>query len=160
MSSLVLELSDFVQIKTSTTPRSLKYRSGRCKFGDVLNHTAFVGGLRAGNFTNKGQVTTMETCQDLCCKQQSCDVAVMMKHTCFLVACKTMELCKARQAQLQHFSLLLSYRDRKAEEEGKIIVNSFEIFILLSLSISYKVLINQTMPATRTHVMYLTNIYI
>ena len=87
----------------------------KCKFGETLNHTAFVGGLRAGNFTNKGTVTSMGVCQDLCCNEATCDVAVMMKHACFLVACRSEALCKPRKAHLERFSLLLSYRDRKAE---------------------------------------------
>lgn len=89
----------------------------KCKFKKTLNHTAFVGGLRAGNFTNKGTVVSMGVCQDLCCKELSCDVAVMMKHACFLVACRSEELCKPRKAHLPNFSLHLSYRDRKEEKD-------------------------------------------
>ena len=51
---LVPELSDFVSIQTTSTTRAP--HSSRCKFGEVMNHTTFIGGLKAGNFSNKGQV--------------------------------------------------------------------------------------------------------
>ena len=107
-----------LELASTTKYPKHKARQENCMFGKTLNHTAFVGGLKAGNFTNKGVVTSMKTCQDLCCKDLNCDVAVLMKHACFLVACKSVELCKPRKAQLDRFSLLLSYRDRKSEEEG------------------------------------------
>ena len=107
-------LNDVNELELELSPVGLKPKQ-KCKFGEILNHTAFVGGLRAGNFTNKGIVTSMGVCQDLCCNEATCDVAVMMKHACFLVACRSEALCKPRKAHLERFSLLLSYRDRKAE---------------------------------------------
>ena len=88
----------------------------KCIFKQTLSKTTFAGGLRAGNFTNKGTVTSMSVCKALCCRSDKCDVAVMMKNGCFLLTCHSKQLCKPRKAHTRSFSLKLAYRDREKEE--------------------------------------------
>ena len=116
----------------------------KCVFQNTLAHTTFVGGLRAGNFSNKGRVTSMKTCQDLCCNDFKCDVAVMMKQSCFLVACNSMELCQPRAAKLERFSLLLSYRDRSAEKEGilSLLIQRVKLNIVSDFNLLFSFLFN------------------
>ena len=88
----------------------------KCIFKQTLSKTTFAGGLRAGNFTKKGTVTSMSVCKALCCRSDKCDVAVMMKNGCFLLTCHSKQLCKPRKAHTTSFSLKLAYRDREKEE--------------------------------------------
>eukprot|EP00111_Clytia_hemisphaerica_P000019 TCONS_00000040-protein len=90
----------------------------KCIFKKTLSKTTFVGGLKAGNFTNKGTVTSMSVCKAMCCQSDRCDVAVMMKNGCFLLTCKSAELCKPRKAQTESFTLKLAYRDKVKEMEA------------------------------------------
>lgn len=114
--------------KELTLSDSKKQKHKKCKFSKTFTHTTFHGGLKAGNFTNKGTVTSMDVCKAMCCTDIKCDVAVMMRNACFLLTCKSKELCKPRKAHLEHFALRLAYRDRKAEEkeEGKLKVKHNE----------------------------------
>lgn len=96
----------------TTTKKPTNPTPPMCIFGPVLNHTTMVGGLRAGEFSHKGLIKRMDVCQGLCCNDSKCDVAIMMKGACFLVSCKNESLCRPRHAELQNFSLKLSYRKR------------------------------------------------
>ena len=108
MNELKEVLEDKLKVKPPTANR-------KCIFKRTLSKTTFVGGLKAGNFTNKGTVTSMSVCKSLCCRLEKCDVAVMMKNGCFLLTCHTKQLCKPRKANTRSFSLKLAYRDREKE---------------------------------------------
>jgi len=98
--------------------KKTKKKQNTCIFKKTLFHATFVGGLKAGNFTNKGAVTSMNVCKNLCCRSNRCDVAVMMRNGCFLLTCRSKALCKPRKAKIENFTLKLAYRDKEKEQEA------------------------------------------
>ncbi|XP_068704874.1 uncharacterized protein [Montipora foliosa] len=97
----------------STTPTHAK---SSCTYSKLYHHVSLVGGLQAGNFSRLVQFSNMAECVRRCCAQRSCDVAILMRDTCFALQCKTPELCSARPARLKNFSLQIVYMYRKGTE--------------------------------------------
>lgn len=106
-------LKELTELQAELSSGTSKHK--HCIFSRTYTKTTFIGGLKAGTFTNKGVVTSIGICKGMCCKDKKCDVAVMMKNACFLLACKSQELCKPRKAHLDHFALKLAYRNHTAE---------------------------------------------
>lgn len=94
---------------TTTTPTK-----PRCTYSKLYRHVSLVGGLRAGNFSRLAQSVGMSECVRRCCDQRSCDVAILMRGTCFALHCASPELCSARPARLKNFSLQIMYMYRTA----------------------------------------------
>ncbi|KAJ7382508.1 hypothetical protein OS493_034671 [Desmophyllum pertusum] len=57
------------------------------------------GGLRAGNFTFIGRVSSKEDCVTRCCLTEGCDVTFMVLDRCFLVDCYVEDLCDVTAAR-------------------------------------------------------------
>lgn len=74
----------------ATTPSKPKLN---CKLGNVFRNSDLVGGLGAGNFTDKGKVSTIEECMQLCCEMDNCTVAYQVGANCFAVECLNSRLC-------------------------------------------------------------------
>ena len=61
------------------------------------------GGIKAGNFTDKGVVKNMEECSAFCCADEQCNVAFLIRDNCFLVACKDYDSCKMKPALSEYY---------------------------------------------------------
>ncbi|XP_015756852.1 PREDICTED: uncharacterized protein LOC107336293, partial [Acropora digitifera] len=94
---------------TTTTPTK-----PNCTSSKLYRRVSLVGGLRAGNFSRLAQSVGMSECVRRCCDQRSCDVAILMRGTCFALHCASPELCSARPARLKNFSLQIMYMYRAA----------------------------------------------
>ena len=94
---------------TTTTPTKPS-----CTSSKLYRRVSLVGGLRAGNFSRLAQSVGMSECVRRCCDQRSCDVAILMRGTCFALHCASPELCSARPARLKNFSLQIMYMYRTA----------------------------------------------
>ena len=89
-----------------------------CKLGNVYRNRDLLGGLGAGNFTDKGAVATIEECMTICCGIKDCSVAYMVEHNCFAISCKDKEQCKTFEKSPLENSPVIGFVDRyKAEGE-------------------------------------------
>ncbi|XP_028405506.1 uncharacterized protein LOC114528113 isoform X2 [Dendronephthya gigantea] len=79
-----------------------------CYVGDVKYNQTLKFGLNAGKFLEEGKAKTIDDCIYQCCSRKSCDVAFMLKESCFLVKCHNKTLCESREAKS------LSYHPRLA----------------------------------------------
>ena len=71
------------------------------------------GGLKAGNFTDVGQVDNMVICTKLCCVAEKCDLALMINNNCFLVSCYSRELCEVVKAISTKYQPSVAYVMRR-----------------------------------------------
>ena len=115
---------------TSTTTSAPAMSS--CTHSKLYRHVTLVGGLRAGNFTRMAEFTNMDECTRRCCAERSCDVAILMRGSCFGLQCSSPELCNAKPARLKNFSLKMIYMYR---EESK---GMFELGIMIKLCTMWK----------------------
>lgn len=67
------------------------------------------GGSQAGNFTNKGAVSSYHKCVGYCCQDAHCNVALTLRNICFLVSCKTYSDCLLDQASGEDFHSQVVY---------------------------------------------------
>ena len=99
-----------------------KYRP-TCSTGDVLSNYTFSSGLRAGHFIEEEKAETMDDCIYRCCAKRECDVAFMLKKSCFLVQCYNKSSCQSRQARSPNFAPRLAYISRPDQyTDGKYLV--------------------------------------
>ena len=50
-------------------------------------------GARAGDFSILRRTTSMKTCKELCCANDSCELALLVNGGCFSVQCKSADAC-------------------------------------------------------------------
>ena len=111
----------------STTPTPVTTPSKpktTCKLGNVLRNSDLVGGLGAGNFTDKGKVTTIEECMHLCCEMENCTVAYQIGDNCFAVECLNSRLCETITRTPLSVSPVIGFVNR-FNSDGKYKVSRF-----------------------------------
>ena len=92
-----------------------------CKPSVISYDVTLKGGLNAGNFTPTGTVDGMETCVHMCCESATCDVAFMLKDSCYSVGCSSEELCEEIPAPSSAYYPRLSFvrKESKKRDKGK-----------------------------------------
>lgn len=66
--------------------------NGVCK-GEYIEDHSLLGGMKAGKYTKLGTVNDIFQCGNLCCKEGSCELAIMLLHpekeirSCFKIEC-------------------------------------------------------------------------
>ncbi|XP_065681083.1 uncharacterized protein LOC100203833 isoform X13 [Hydra vulgaris] len=70
-----------------------------CPHDEKLVNVTLVGGIKSGNFTSHGTVQNFEECLQYCCLMNNCDLAFMVKQTCFSLKCANSEVCTVRPAR-------------------------------------------------------------
>lgn len=61
----------------------------------------------------------MEACVNLCCKRNTCDIALMLRDSCYSITCASEELCEEVPAPSSDFYPRLSYVRRDIESQSK-----------------------------------------
>lgn len=109
----VLSLMDILSSTKPTPSTTSEPAKTSCTRSKLYRHVTVVGGLQAGNFTRLVEFTDMDDCAQRCCAERSCDVAILMRNTCFGLQCSSPELCSARPSQLRNFSMKMIYMYRE-----------------------------------------------
>ena len=100
----------------STPTAASKTAVPRCRNSKLYRHVSLKGGLRSGNFTRLAQHADMADCAEKCCAKAGCDVAILMRTSCFGLRCASVKLCGTRPARLRNFSLKIMYIHRENPE--------------------------------------------
>lgn len=61
--------------------------------GREWNSATLRDGALAGDFSILKRTTSMTTCKELCCANDSCELALLVNGGCFSVQCKSAEAC-------------------------------------------------------------------
>lgn len=83
------------------------------------------GGIKSGNFTDKGVVKNMDECSAFCCADEKCNVAFLIRDNCFLVSCKDYNSCQVKPALSEYYHPRLAYVNWSPPDEeipGKFLV--------------------------------------
>jgi len=76
--------------------------------------------VKAGKFSDLGDVEGMHMCIALCCESRSCDLAFMIGTTCIAVDCYSEEMCQAVRARPTSYNPRISYmRKREFQRMGR-----------------------------------------
>lgn len=102
-------LIDLLSPKNPTSSITSEPAVSRCTHSRLYHHVTLIGGLRAGNFSRLAEHVDMDECTRKCCAQRSCNLAILMRDTCFGLHCSSPELCSTRPARLRGFSLKIMY---------------------------------------------------
>ena len=70
------------------------------------------GGLNAGRFKDNGKVENVEQCVDFCCRNDHCDLALMLLENCFTVACHNKYLCDSVPAKTGKYKSRIVYVEK------------------------------------------------
>lgn len=114
-----LNMIDMLSRKKPTPSAASEPTVPHCTHSRLYRHVTLIGGLRAGNFTRLAEFADMDECARKCCAQRSCNVAILMRDTCFGLQCSSPELCSTRPARLRNFSLKIMYMYRE-DSKGKV----------------------------------------
>ena len=104
----------------SVLPQKISIGNGiSCRPSVISYDVTLRGGLSAGQYTPIGHVDGMEACVNLCCKRNTCDIALMLRDSCYSITCASEELCEEVPAPSSNFYPRLSYVRRDIEGHGK-----------------------------------------
>lgn len=123
-SGLLTNLSPRLSYITSrdeeALPQEIAIGNGMyCRPSVVSYDVTLRGGLSAGKFTPIGHVDSMEACVHLCCKRNTCDIALMLRDSCYAITCASEELCEEVPAPSSDFYPRLSYVRRDIGSQNK-----------------------------------------
>lgn len=79
------------------------------RISKVFHDVTLNGGISSGDFTDKGHVSSMDECVSKCCDVETCNVAFVIKDTCFLVKCKSYENCGLKSAVSKYYNPKIAY---------------------------------------------------
>lgn len=85
------------------------YACSKLSVSNTIFNVTLRGGIKAGNFTDKGVVKNMDECAAFCCADERCNVAFLIRDNCFLVACKDYDSCKMKPALSEYYHPRLAY---------------------------------------------------
>lgn len=91
-------------------------RTYACTHTFVFNNATLRGGLKAGDVKDEGKVEGMEECVEMCCKTPECNVALLLKENCYIVACFNKESCEAVPAKQTRGRTKVAYVARSKDE--------------------------------------------
>ena len=97
---------------TKTTIAPTSNNAPGCKdarLSKVFTDVTLKGGISSGEFTDKGRVSSMDECITKCCGTESCNVAFVIKDTCFVVKCKSYSECALKPAVSEYYSPKIVY---------------------------------------------------
>lgn len=101
-------------------PQKISIGNGiSCRPSVISYDVTLRGGLSAGQYTPIGHVDGMEACVNLCCKRNTCDIALMLRDSCYSITCASEELCEEVPAPSSNFYPRLSYVRRHFESHTK-----------------------------------------
>ena len=83
-----------------------------CPHLPIQQNVTLVGGIHSGNFSSHGPVDSMLACVEKCCNIEHCDLAFMVKRTCFSVQCASQELCATKNAKPSPYNPTVSAMSR------------------------------------------------
>lgn len=90
-------------------------QDGLCTTEAVNYNQTLKFGQQAGTFTEENSANTMEACIKSCCLRKRCEVAFMLKESCFLVRCHNKSSCQPRKEKSFSFNPRLAYVFRHAQ---------------------------------------------
>ena len=102
--------------RRSHVTRLTKDNSSQCFETFPLVNVTLRGGFSAGDFKFQGQVSNDFVCVELCCNDSQCNVALMLRDVCYLVACKNNKLCQNVPLMPSAFETRLTYTARNSLE--------------------------------------------
>ena len=107
---------------------------------NTIYNVTLRGGIKSGNFTDKGVVKHMDECSAFCCADEKCNVAFLIRDNCFLVSCKDYNSCRVKPALSEYYHPRLAYVNWSPPDDeipGNILVrylvDDFVIYPFLSL---------------------------
>ena len=84
-----------INVKAAVEPKFSNGNENKrlCIPGMVEHDVTLGGGIKAGSYTEQGEVLNMHECVELCCKHNRCDVAMLIKGICYTVSCYEQKNC-------------------------------------------------------------------
>lgn len=110
----------------TATPKTTASKLGDiCQIGKVYNSADLKGALNAGNFLDRGPVTNILQCMEMCCMFKTCDLAYMISGRCYLVECYSRDLCGIVRKGLSALAPTIGMVVRPGKMSRKFILLSF-----------------------------------
>ena len=83
-----------------------------CWNSELKHNVTLRGGLNAGRFKDNGMVENVEQCVDFCCRNDHCDLALMLLENCFTVTCHNKYLCDSVPAKTGKYKSRIVYVEK------------------------------------------------
>ena len=110
--------------------------SQRCAVTRPEYNVTLIGGIKSGIFSEAKHVHDMDLCTKHCCLRKSCDLAFMIRDSCYLVRCTNQSLCKTKRARPSNMNpsiTFVSHLQSMTPEPGKLICDHCNPKLQLSL---------------------------
>ena len=99
-------------VDSSGVSKSTLVESNVCtksRLSKVYRNVTLRDGINSGEFTDRGSVLNMEDCITQCCGDDNCNLAFVIKDTCFTVKCKSYDACTLKSAVSHYYNPRIAY---------------------------------------------------
>ena len=108
-----------INVKAAVEPKFFGEEKGQCIPGEIERDVTLGGGIKAGSYTEQGEVLNMDECVEWCCKEQKCDVAMVIKGICYTVSCYDQRNCVSVPVRrIQYHPSLVHVTRGKRDADG------------------------------------------
>ena len=96
-------------LKTDIIPVTRDAACRDLRVSRVFHDVTLRGGISSGEFTDKGHVESIDECIAKCCSVDTCNLAFVIKDTCFAVKCKSYNDCGLKSAISEYYNPKIAY---------------------------------------------------
>lgn len=89
--------------------RKKRLNDDKCHIRRITNNTSLHSGMDAGKFKLHGKSKGISVCARLCCRDQLCDIAVIMTGRCYTVQCYSMTDCQSKPLESKATNIVIAY---------------------------------------------------
>lgn len=97
------------QAKKTERPPTPVEDTQRCAVTRPQYNVTLIGGIKSGTFSEAQHVKDMDLCTRHCCLRKQCDLAFMIRDSCYLVQCANEMLCKTKKARPSNMNPRISF---------------------------------------------------
>ena len=107
--SVKTKVKSETQIKIAKKTKYLHKDDKKCGIIEIAKNVTLNSGMNAGNFKLRGKSNDITHCAKLCCKDQLCDIALIMTGRCYTVQCYSMQDCQSKNVDSKTVDNVIAY---------------------------------------------------
>eukprot|EP00794_Sanderia_malayensis_P011221 gene11221-12400_t len=102
-------LADDIQGAAKSSVTKLSGVCAKSRISKIYQNITLKDGVKSGEFTDHGDVRSMNDCLKHCCSDDNCNLAFVIKTTCFTVKCRDYDSCSLKSAVSKYYNPRIAF---------------------------------------------------
>lgn len=109
----------------------------KSRLSKVYRNVTLRDGIKSGEFTDRGSVSKMDDCVKQCCGDENCNLAFVIKETCFTVKCKGYDTCSLKPAVSRYYNPKIAFVNWSPPKDNLVVGKSARVRKLSEFVVFY-----------------------